>query len=279
MISYDYWTRRFAKDASVLGRRFSIGNDVLEIVGVAPEGFSGTDPGVFTDIFVPSLMDPSAVSGSSNAYRTWLYLKPGVGFDELQERLHSALRAYREEEVKSWSAARSKQEKEFFVATPVMLESVATGRSYAQSSYRRAVGLFAALVGLVLLMACANLANLMTAQAAMRAGELALRIAIGAGRARLLQLVLLEGAWIGVAASAAGVAFSAWVAPFLIGKLNFSNQALQLTLPADWRITAFALALTFAVTLLFGLAPALHASSPTRERARAAAMPFPAAGY
>jgi predicted permease len=263
MISYDYWTRRFGKDSSVLGRRFRNGREVLQIIGVTPEGFTGTDPGVFADIFLPSAMDASAVSDASTVYRIWLYPKSGGSLGELRERIHSALRSYREEEVKSWSAARAKEEKDFFVAARVTVASVATGRSYAQNSYQRAMAIFAVLVGLVLLIACANVANLMTAQAALRAREMALRVAIGAGRARLLQLVLIEGALIGVAASVAGLAFSAWAMPFLVGELNFANQALQLALPADWRVTAFALALTFAVTLLFALAPALHASSLT----------------
>ncbi len=262
VISYDYWSRRFAKDPGVVGRRFRTGNDFFEIVGVAPEGFTGTDPGTFTDIFVPNLMNvPDMYSASWNVYRVWLRLKPGATPHELQERLTAAQHTYREEEVKTWSAARPKADRDFFVAAPVSLDPVATGASSTQHGYQRALTIFAVLVGLVLLIACANIANLMTAQAAARAREMALRVAIGTGRARLIQLVLIEGALIGLAASVLGLAFSWWAPQFVVGRLNPPDQPVRLTLHADWRVTIFALALTFAVTLLFGLAPALRASS------------------
>jgi len=80
VISWDYWSRRFGKDPSVIGRTFRAGNDVLEIVGVAPEGFTGTDPGTFTDIFIPNMMNVPAIFGTSNAYRLWLRPKPSDRF-------------------------------------------------------------------------------------------------------------------------------------------------------------------------------------------------------
>ncbi len=261
VISYDYWSRRFSKDPSVIGRRFRTGNDFLQIIGVTPQGFSGTDPGTFTDIFVPSAMDPSASTTTWNVYRVLVIPKAGASLDEIRERLTAVLHAYREEEVKTWSSLRPKQDRDFFVAAPVSLEGAATGDSSTQHGYRRVLTIFAVLVGLVLLIACANVANLMTAQAAARAREMALRVSIGAGRARLIQLVLMESALIALAASVLGFAFSWWAPPFVVGKLNPPDQTVQLALQADWRVTLFALALTFAVTMLFGLAPALRASS------------------
>ena len=117
------------------------------------------------------------------------------------------------------------------------------------------------LVGLVLLIACANVANLMTAQAAARSREMAVRVSIGAGRARLIQLVLTEGALITLAASVLGLAFSWWAPPFVVASLNPPDQPVRLALHADWRTTIFPLALALAVTMLFGLAPALRTSS------------------
>jgi predicted permease len=263
VISYDYWSRRFGKDPGVIGRRFRSGNDVLEILGVAPEGFTGTDPGTFTDMFIPNMMNVPALSGTEGVYRVWASPKPGASLDQIRERLSGAWHSYRQEQVKTWPPDRLKQARDFAVAAPISLERAAAGRSAAQRGYRRPLTIFALLVGLVLLIACANVANLMTAQTAARAREMALRVSIGAGRARLIQLVLMEGAIVAVAASALGLACSHWATPFVVGRLNPLGQPVRLTLPADWRVTAFALALTLAITMLFGLAPALRASSIT----------------
>ena len=261
VISYDYWSRRFAKDPGVIGRRFRIGNDFFEIIGVAPEGFTGTDPGTFTDIFLPNMMNVSNIFRAWNGYRVFAIPAPGTSLDEIRERLNAALHSYREEAVKSWPPERLQKEKDFFVAAPVSVEPAASGRSGAQGGYRRPLTIFAVLVGMVLLIACVNVANLMTARAAGRSREMALRVSIGAGRARLVQLVLMESALIAIAASGLGVAFSWWAAPSVVAKLNPPEQAVRLSLPIDWRVLIFALALTFGVAILFGLAPALRASS------------------
>jgi len=112
-----------------------------------------------------------------------------------------------------------------------------------------------------LLIACANVANLMTAQAAARAREMALRVSIGAGRRRLVQLVLVEAAWIASMAAGVGFVFAWWSAPFVVSRINPPNDPARLFLPADWRMLGFGLALTVGVMLLFGLAPALRAST------------------
>ncbi len=261
VISWDYWSRRFGKDPGVIGRHFRMGNDSFEIIGVAPQGFTGTDRGTFTDIFLPNMMNVSALNGPYNGYRIYVIPKAGARLSILRDRLSAALHAYHAEEVKSWPAVRLKQERDFFVAAPVSLEPAATPRSGTQRGYRQALMILAVLVGLVLLIACANVANLMTAQAAARAREMALRISIGAGRARLMQLVLMESALIAAAASALGLAFSWWAAPFVVSKLGLPDQPVRLDLIADWRVTIFAVGLAFAVTALCGLAPALRASS------------------
>jgi predicted permease len=130
-----------------------------------------------------------------------------------------------------------------------------------QRDYRRSLTALGVLVVLVLLIACANVANLMTAQAAARAHEMALRVSIGAGRWRLVQLVLVESAWLAFLATALGAAFAWWSAPFIVGMINPPDDPARLVLPADWRVFGFALTLALGVTFLFGLAPALRASA------------------
>ena len=143
----------------------------------------------------------------------------------------------------------------------VVLEPAAAGISDLQNDYRRPLAALAVLVVLVLLIACANVANLMTAQAASRAREMALRVSIGAGRRRLVQLVLVESAWLAIFAAALGGVFAWWSAPLVVRMINPPDNPAHLTLPADWRVLGFGLALTIGVTLLFGLAPALRASA------------------
>src|ERR1035437_905048 len=101
----------------------------------------------------------------------------------------------------------------------------------------------------------------MTAEAASRAREMALRVSIGAGRWRLVQLVLVESAWIAILAAAIGAVFAWWAAPFVVRMINPPDNPARLALPADWRVLGFAVALTLGVTFLFGLVPALRASS------------------
>src|SRR5262249_31106603 len=117
------------------------------------------------------------------------------------------------------------------------------------------------LVALVLLIACANVANLMTAQAAARAREMALRVSIGAGRLRLVQLVLIESAWLALLATAIGGIFAWTSAPLIVQMLNPGAYAARLDLRMDWRVIGFTLILACTVTFLFGLTPALRASS------------------
>src|ERR1019366_300847 len=130
-----------------------------------------------------------------------------------------------------------------------------------QKNYRVSLVALGVLVALVLLIACANVANLMTAQAASRAREMALRVSIGAGRGRLGQLVLVESAILALLAGAIGGLFAWWSAPFVVGMINPPDNPVRLFLPADWRGPGFGLALTLGVMLLFGLTPALRASA------------------
>jgi predicted permease len=127
--------------------------------------------------------------------------------------------------------------------------------------FRRPLFILAALVLLVLLIACANVANLLTAQSIVRAREMALRVSIGAGRSRLIQLVLVESAVLAVCASAAGALFAWWAAPLVLSFLSQIGEPIRLALDYDWHALAFGLALTASITLLIGLASAVRASN------------------
>jgi predicted permease len=155
----------------------------------------------------------------------------------------------------------SRQSIHNFLNQTLSLQSAAAGASGMQTNLRLPLAALGVLVALVLLIACANVANLMTAQAAARAREMALRVSIGAGRWRLVQLVLVESAWLAFLAAALGGLFAWWSAPFVVSRINPPDNPARLLLSADWRVAGFGVALTIGVMLLFGLAPALRASA------------------
>jgi predicted permease len=260
VLSHDYWTRRFARDPRVIGRSFRIANDLYEIIGVVPMPFAGTEPGIGIDIFIPTMMNPYVTRSDASWFRTFVRLKPGVAAGSVRERMLPPYQATQEERAKGFKGM-PKQMVANFLHQQLLLEPAASGVSEMQKDYRSALVALGVLVALVLLIACANVANLMTVQAAARAREMALRVAIGAGRWRLVQLVLMESAMLGFLAAATGGLFAGWSAPFVAGRINPPDNPVRLSLPLDWRVLGFGLALTLGVTCLFGLAPALRAAA------------------
>jgi len=262
VISFDYWSRRFGRDPGVVGRKFKMGDTLFEIVGVAPEAFTGTETGTVTDLFIPMMMKtPRTLARYDNFWlRIFVKLKPGVAPEPVRDRLISTFQIIQRERVKGF-VNMSAQRLAIYFREHLLLEPATAGRSNMQRDYRRALLALSILVALVLLIACANVANLMTARAAARAREMALRVSIGAGRARLVQLVLTESAWLAVLATVLGALLAWRAAPFVTGMINSPDDPARLLLPADGRVFAFGLVLAAGVTSLFGLLPALRASN------------------
>jgi predicted permease len=260
VLSYDYWTRRFGQDPKVIGRTFRTGNDIYEIVGVAQKPFAGTEPGIVTDIFAPTMMVKynGIVRSDYNWFRTFVMLKPGVAAAPVREKLSAPFQAFLEERVRGL-AGIPKPLLDRYLGQQLSLDPASAGASGMQKLYGVPLAALGVLVALVLLIACANVANLMTAQAAAREREMALRVSIGAGRGRLVQLLLVECAWLAFLAAAIGAWFAWWSAPFVVGRLGTLDNPARLMLPADWRVVGFGLAVALGVTILFGLAPALRA--------------------
>lgn len=261
VLSHDYWTRRFGQDPRMIGRTFRTGDDLYQIVGVAEEPFTGTEPGTVTDIFVPTMMvkQHAIIRSDYRWIRTFVKLKPGVAVSPVRERLRAAFRAFLEESVKGF-AGIPKQEIDGYLGQKLLVERAYAGVSGMQKEYGMPLTVLSVLVALVLLISCANVANLMTADAAAREREMALRVSIGAGRWRLVQLLLVECAWLAFLAAAIGALFAWWSAPFVVSMISLPDNPARLVLPADWRVFGFGLGVALGVTLLFGLAPALRAS-------------------
>jgi predicted permease len=254
VISYSYWKRRFALDPAAVGRTFRTGNHVFQIAGVAEQPFTGTEPGTVTDIFVPTMMMKNhAITRSDYQwFRTFVQLKHGVSMPLVIEKLQPTFQRFAEERAKVSVGPRQDQR--------LVANSASTGASGVQKEYRTALGVLGALVLLVLLISCANVANLMTAQAMARRREMALRVSIGAGRLRLVQLVVVECAWLTFFAAGMGACFAWWVAPWIVKMIGTPDNPASLILPADLRVLGFGAAMSLGVTLLFGLPPALRAS-------------------
>jgi len=260
VLSYDYWTRRFGQDPTVIGRTFRLDNILYEIVGVAEHPFTGTEPGVVVDLFLPSVMHPWAASSGATVFRTLAQVNPEVPLGPLRAKLEAISHAFEEERAKTFNGV-PKESIDRLLGERLLMEPAASGTSDFQREYSYSLMLLGVLVGLVLLIACANVANLMTAEAAVRSRELALRVSIGAGRGRLVQLVLVECAWLVVLACLIGSFLAWWSPPFVIGMINPRDNPVRLLLPVNWRVFEFGVVLVTGVILLLGLAPALHASS------------------
>jgi predicted permease len=262
VLSHDYWTHRFGQDPKVIGHTFRLGNDLYQIVGVADAPFTGTEPGTMTDIFAPVIMHPDVGNSNYSWLRTWVRLKRGVAAEPVRQKLQATNRAFQEERGKGAGLKGTDQERfGNIINQAAVLQPAAAGVSAMQENTRPSLTVLGVVVALVLLIACANVANLMIAQGAARAREMGVRISIGAGRWRLVQLVLIESTWIAMLALALGGLFAWWAAPFVVSRINPPDNPARLFLPADWRVFAFALVLTLGVTFLFGLLPAVRASA------------------
>ena len=264
VLSWDYWNHHFGRDPHVLGRSLHIGDQTFEIIGVGPRDFTGTENGTVTDIFLPLSMNSLATRDSVTWHRTFLMLKPGVNpataLEPLRQHLSSVSRAF-ELDCSTCFRGMTPATIDRYLNKTLVFNPAGAGISDLQKDYRRLLGVLGLLVALVLLIACVNVANMMTAQAAARGQEMALRISIGAGRRRLVQLILCQSALLALVASVLGAFFAAWSAPFVLSLVNPPDNPARLALPADWRVLLFGFGLIILVVLLLGLLPALRASA------------------
>jgi predicted permease len=264
VLSWDYWNRRFGRDPHVLGRSLHIGDKTVEIIGVGPRDFTGIEKGTVTDIFLPLSMNSLATQDSVTWHRIFLMFKPGVNpataLEPLRQHLSAVSRAY-EIECSTCFRGMTQASIDRYLNQKLVFQPAGAGISELQKDYRRLLGILGLMVALVLLIACVNVANMMTAQAAARAQEMALRISIGAGRRRLVQLILSQSALLALLASVLGAFFAAWSAPFVLSLVNPPDNPARLALPADWRVLFFGFGLIILIVLLLGSLPALRASA------------------
>jgi predicted permease len=260
VLSYDYWSRRFGRDPKVIGRTIRLGDQLLEIVGVGPKSFTGTEPGTVNEIFLPTMMHRWVTRADATWHRTLAIVSPGSQVEPLRAKLDAINLAFERGRAKGFTGM-PQVSIDYYLHQRVDLQPAPSGVSDMQGQYHQALSWLAVLVTLVLLIACVNVANLMTALSAARAREMALRVSIGAGRLRLVQMVLVESAMLAGMAGLLGAVMAWRAAPLVLSMISSPGNPARLILPADWRVLSFGVVLILAVMILFGLAPALRAST------------------
>jgi len=272
VLSYNYWTTRFAGDRDVIGKKILVNNYPMTIVGVSAEGFSGLDPTQSPQIRVPILMRPVILpewtwvemdDRRSRWVQVFARLKPGFTVESAQAPLQGLFHQIREYEVTLPAAAKwSAYSREQFLKGTLHVERAATGFSGLRNDFSNALVVLMGMVGLVLLIACANVANLLIARAFARQREIAMRISLGASRGRLVRQLLVESMVISVVGGAAGLLFAFGMTQGLISLVPVEGNPLLIRPEPDSRILLFTLAVTSLTGLVFGLVPAFRATRP-----------------
>lgn len=272
VISHDYWIRRFGGDAATVGKTFLYDGNSYVIAGVLHPDFTGTSTGAFTDIFLPLRANP-AVSQNWTWGRILVHLRPQAAPAAVDQKVRAAFQHFRAEAAKGAPPGTPQKYLDAYRSAQLRLLPAARGISNFHRDYLLPISILTAMAILVLLLSCASVATLFVAQASVRAKEMALRMSIGAGRARLVQLMLVESLMLASAASALGILFSWWSTPVIVTWLNPPDNPVRLRLDMDASVLLMGVGLAFAVTLLFGLVPAWNASSVNPIEAIKGAVP------
>src|SRR5437016_9728451 len=298
VVSYAFWKQRFGLDPLTLGKTIQVRQTSFQIVGVAPPGFFGETVGVFPDLWIPMMMQDSVYPGRDllspakdlTNMHIWLQvmarLKPGVTPEQAKASINVVFKGLLESKV---GASISAEERRHALDQRINLQRAARGSSVLREHFGGPLKILMAMVGFVLLIACANVANLLLARGAARQREFALRLAIGAGRARLIRQLLTEGLLIAVTGAAAGLLLGHWADALLLRMVSGSasgSAGIHLDLQPDARVLAFTLGVTALTTILFGLIPSLYStrldltpvlkSTPTGTSSEASHRRFPA---
>jgi len=272
VLSYDYWTRRFARDPGVIGKKIRVNDYPMTIVGVSAEGFTGFDPAGSPEMRVPIQMKPVMMPEQGwlhmdDRRARWVQvfarLKPGYTAESAGmpvQNLFTQIRAY--ETTLPAASSWSKYSRDRFMQGKLRVERAAVGYSGVRNSFGTPLVVLMAMVGVVLLIACANVANLLIARTFMRQKEIAVRLSLGASRLRVAKQFLVESVLLAVGGGIAGVGLAMLLTQALLAMVPTNDRPFLITATPDARILAFTLVLTAVTAVVFGSLPALRAGRP-----------------
>ena len=274
VLSYRYWQRRFSSDAAVVGKQVNLNNIAFTVIGVTPPRFDGTmQAGSTQDVTIPIAWEPQIYvdrerSNMNGAGLWWLRimgrLKPGATPEQARAQLEGVFhqsvvehRAARQKEAQAQrgNPIKALEPKDFPRLT---IESGSQGEMNSRRYYAPSLYMLLGVVGLVLLIACANVANLLLARAASRRKEIGVRLALGASRRRLVRQLLTESLMLAGFGGALGILIALWIKDGLLAVSDWGPSALEPRL--DWRVLGFTLALSLLTGIIFGIVPAWRAT-------------------
>jgi putative ABC transport system permease protein len=270
VLSYDYWRTRFGGDPQVVGKTITVSNHTLTIIGVSQAGFDGVDIGYAPRIRVPLLMKAAMTPNwddVENRRSRWVNvfgrLKPGGTLEQAKASLQPFFHGILEQEVQAPPFANTTPyTREQFLKGQVDLLPASQGRSPIRQQLSQPLWLLLGIVAGVLLIACANVASLLVARATARQKEIAVRLALGASRGRIVGQLLVESVLLAAFGGLLGLVIAAWTTRFLLGFLPTTEASHVISGSIDTRILVFNFALSLATGLLFGLVPALRSTRP-----------------
>src|SRR5215469_14875682 len=266
VVSYAWWQSKFGGTPDVIGQTIHVNGYPITIIGVAQSGFNGMEPGLPASIFVALNVAPAVRPGFAdmlNRRHRWVNvygrLKPGISIEQARAGLQPLFHQILESEVTEQAFRNATAfDKEQFLKMRLNVLPGAQGNSTLRSQYEPPLWVLTGVVGLVLLIACANLASLLTARAASRRKEIAIRLSVGSSRWRMVEQLLVESLILSGGGSVAGIGLAVRMLNGLIAFLPANITGYAISASPDWSVLAFTLGLCFFTALGFGLVPALQ---------------------
>jgi putative ABC transport system permease protein len=260
VISHRFWRGHFAGADDVIGRQITLQRRAFTVVGVLPPGFFGVDVGRMTDVMLPFAAEKlirGQESRLASVTSSWLNimarLKPGQSVEQANAALRGVQPQIRAATMSGIAAARVAR----YLTRPLTLEPASTGRSTLRGYFQRPLIAMIVAVGLLLLVACTNIASLLMARVLARHRELSVRMALGGSRGRLARLLFTESLIVASAGAVLGLVFARWSSALLVQQLSNWERNVSLELALDWRVLGFSVVLACASAIVAGVAPVL----------------------